>query len=80
LPFLKLLFVFFTLAIAGSVCLYIIGIGLEYGAAHICQGWDCETVSCPKGYAVLTPDGYLPCDKFDDYVNGNKTVILKEVK
>jgi hypothetical protein len=69
-----------TISIVISACLYLIAVTIEFGAERLCTGWDCETVSCDNNYAVLTPDGYLPCDKFDDYVNGNKTVILKEVK
>ena len=44
----------------------------------VCKGWDCPEVTCPNGYAVLVPGkGYLPCEKFDDYINGNKKVLIK---
>lgn len=46
--------------------------------ASVCKGWDCAEVTCPNGYAVLVPGkGYLPCEKFDEYINGNKRVLIK---
>jgi hypothetical protein len=67
------------LTIVASICLYIIGLAFAWSAENTnCKGWDCEEVTCWDGYAVRLPDGtYLPCDKFDEYVNGNKGVVIK---
>lgn len=43
-----------------------------------CRGWDCEEVECRPGYAVEVPGkGFLPCDKFERYVDGDESVLLK---
>lgn len=67
------------ITIVATVCLYIMGEILGNAAnKRDCRGWDCEEVTCWDGYAVRLPDGsYLPCEKFDDYVNGNKKVVIK---
>lgn len=41
-----------------------------------CEGWDCEIVHCPNKYAVLTPHGYLPCEKFNSYTQQNDMSVL----
>ena len=58
------------------VAAYIIGLALP---AMDCYGWECETVTCPKNMAVYVPDkGYLPCEKFNEYVDTEDERILKK--
>lgn len=41
-----------------------------------CMRWECEAVYCPTGYAIEVPGkGYLPCDRFDEYIDGNTKVL-----
>lgn len=43
-----------------------------------CHGWECDEVDCPKGYAVEVPGkGYLPCESFEKYVDGDDSVLLR---
>ena len=42
---------------------------------NYCMGWNCEEIYCPEGYAVDTGEGLLPCDKTDEYNEGNKGVL-----
>lgn len=42
-----------------------------------CLGWECQEVKCPDGYAVHIPGkGYLPCEKFDRYMEGENEDLL----
>jgi hypothetical protein len=52
---------------------------LEQGSNLICRGWECEQVTCWDGYSVYIPEekAYLPCEKFDEYLNGNKGVLIR---
>lgn len=64
------------LTIGACICLYAIGYFFAFSANRLCKGWSCDEVYCPNDYAVKLPDGsYLPCEKFDDYMNGNKSVV-----
>lgn len=69
----------FKKIILTTIVVYIVGHLLAVAATKNCKGWKCEEVDCPSGYAVLVPGvGYLPCDKFEAYVDHNDTsVILK---
>lgn len=61
-----------------SLIVYLLGQVLALAATKKCVGWECQEVECPDGYAVLVPGkGYLPCEKFDDYVNGNESVLKR---
>jgi hypothetical protein len=57
---------------------YVVAHGLAYIDETNCQGWNCEVVNCNKGYAVFVPEknAYLPCEKFDDFINGNSEVLI----
>jgi hypothetical protein len=62
-----------------SIVLYIIGHIIAVSASTKCLGWNCEEVTCPDGYAVRLPSGeYLPCEKFDAYVDGDQSVTISE--
>ena len=66
--------------IIASLAIFILqrGISAWASATKECIGWNCEEVECKNGYAVRLPDGsYLPCEKFDAYVNGDKSVVIK---
>jgi len=67
------------LTIVASLCLYLIAMALEQGSNLICRGWECEQVTCWDGYSVYIPEekAYLPCEKFDEYLNGNKGVLIR---
>ena len=66
------------LSIAASICLYLVGQVFAWSGDLDCKGWNCEEVTCWDGYAVRLPDGtYLPCEKFDEYMAGNKKVVVK---
>lgn len=62
-----------------TILVYLVGHALAIAARDNCKGWSCDVVTCPDGYAVLVPGkGYLPCEKFYDYVDkGNHGVLLK---
>jgi hypothetical protein len=66
--------------IIAAVAIFILqrGISAWASASEECLGWNCAEVECKEGYAVRLPDGsYLPCDRFDDYINGDKSVVVK---
>lgn len=67
--------------ILATVFIYTLGYGIILLDKSTCLGWDCDTVYCPTGYAVYVPDhGYLPCDQFDEFIDGNKEVIRNIIK
>lgn len=69
---LIILFVF------GNLFLYVAGSVMAESVTKGCKGWSCDEVFCPDKYAVQLPDGtYLPCDQFDKYVGGDKSVVVK---
>lgn len=69
---LIILFVF------GNLFLYVAGSVMASASNKGCKGWQCEEVFCPDKYAVRLPDGsYLPCELFDKYVDGDKSVVVK---
>lgn len=56
------------------VAAYIIGLALP---AWDCYGWECETITCPPQMAVYVPEkGYLPCDKFNEYIDTEDERLL----
>ena len=58
--------------------IYIIGHILAVQAMKTCSGWECDVVECKNGYAVLIPGkGYLPCEKFDEYIETNNKELLR---
>ena len=66
------------LSIAASICLYLVGAAFAWSGEQACKGWSCEEVDCPAGYAVQLPNGtYLPCDQWDAYMAGDKSVVVK---
>jgi hypothetical protein len=61
-----------------SIVVYILGQIMASATEKPCLGWDCKEVTCNDGYAVLIPGvGYLPCEKWDQYASGDKSVIIK---
>lgn len=61
-----------------TVILYLVGHALATMAMESCEGWSCDVVKCPDGYAVLVPGkGYLPCEKFSDYIETKDERILR---
>lgn len=77
--FLFFLFSHKVLLIRLLVVLCAIGVLSLPDSIGACKGWDCDTVKCWDGYAVRLPDGrYLPCELFDDYINGDKSVAIGE--
>lgn len=68
----------FMSAIAMAYVLtYVLAHSIAYIDSVNCLGWNCEEVYCPAGYAVEVPGkGYLPCDKFDQFVTGKSEVLL----
>jgi hypothetical protein len=67
-----------TLFIFGNLFLYVSGSVMAQATIKGCKGWECEEVFCPDKYAVRLPDGsYLPCEKFSEYVDGDKSVVVK---
>ena len=44
----------------------------------VCKGWQCELVTCWKGYAVYVPEknAYLPCEDFERYTEGRDVSVL----
>jgi hypothetical protein len=62
--------------ILSTIALYLAG-HLMATATEDCKGWACEEVSCPDGYAVKTPDGYLPCEDFDLFIETKNKELLK---
>jgi hypothetical protein len=72
------MFKFMMQLTAATIALYVIGHMWAVSASPKCKGWSCDVVECHDGYAVRLPDGtYLPCEKFDQYVNGDKSVVVK---
>ena len=61
------------------IAIYIVGhVIVSYASTYNCKGWSCKTVYCPDDYAVKLPSGeYLPCEKFNDYVNKKKVRLLE---
>jgi hypothetical protein len=62
----------------------VVATGVVYAAGSAiastagCYGWDCDVVQCKDGYAVLVPGkGYLPCNKFDEYVDTANEELLR---
>ena len=60
-----------------SVFIYTLGHGLATMASPDCVGWECEEVECKPGYAVKTPDGFLPCESFDEYIETENKELLR---
>jgi len=59
------------------VLTYVLAHSIAYIDSVNCLGWNCDEVYCPAGYAVNVPgQGYLPCDKFDEFVTGKSEVLL----
>jgi hypothetical protein len=68
----------FKKIIIASVLLYIFAHILATAAMDDCMGWNCAEVTCPDGYAVEVPgEGYLPCEKVNEYINTNNKELLK---
>lgn len=58
---------------------YAVAFGIAYIDETNCKGWDCQEVYCDPGYAVLVPGkGYLPCEQFDSFIDGDESVLIKK--
>lgn len=58
---------------------YIPGVLGAFAPEAECMGWQCKEVQCEDGYAVFIPeqDAYLPCEDFDQYINGDNSRLIK---